>query len=73
MQALDFTIDYRSPADWWTSQSDFSVWFAGAVARASDDDLAAIGDAIDRHAERFAAGDGSLRIPARTWVAWAAA
>ena len=49
------------------------VWFAGAVARASDDDLAAIGDAIDRHAERFAAGDGSLRIPARTWVAWAAA
>jgi len=73
LEALDFTIDYRSAADWWASQSDFSVWFAGAVAGASDDVLAAVGDAIDRHAERFAAADGSLRIPARTWVAWAAA
>ena len=74
VEALDFPIDYPSAADWWASQCDFSVWFAQAVARASDDDLAAVGDAIDRHAERFAADDdASLRIPARTWVAWAAA
>jgi SAM-dependent methyltransferase len=73
VEAVDFTIDYRSAADWWASNSDYSTWFAAAVARASDDDLAAVGDAIDRHAERFAAGDGSLRIPARSWVAWAAA
>jgi SAM-dependent methyltransferase len=73
VEPLDFTIDYRSAADWWASQCDFSVWFAQAVARASDDDLAAAGDAIDRHAERFAAADGSLRVPARTWVGWAAA
>jgi SAM-dependent methyltransferase len=73
VEAVDFTIDYRSAADWWASNSDYSTWFAAAVARASDDDLAAVGDAIDRHAEHFAAGDGSLRIPARSWVAWAAA
>jgi SAM-dependent methyltransferase len=71
VEALDFTYDYRSAADWWASQSDYSVWFAQAVARASDDDLAAVGDAIDRHAERFATDEGSLRIPARSWVAWA--
>jgi SAM-dependent methyltransferase len=73
IEALEFTIDYRSASDWWASQSDFSNWFAQAVARASDDQLAAVGDAIDRHAERFTADDGTLRIPARTWVAWAAA
>jgi SAM-dependent methyltransferase len=73
VEPLDFTIDYRSAADWWQSQCEFSVWFANTVARASDDDLAEVSDAIDRHAERFAAGDGTLRIPARTWVAWAAA
>jgi ubiquinone/menaquinone biosynthesis C-methylase UbiE len=73
VEALEFTYEYRSAADWWASQSDFSVWFAAAVARASDDDLAAVGDAIDRHAERFATPDGTLRVPARTWLAWAAA
>jgi len=73
VEALDFTIDYRSAADWWASQSDFSTWFAAAVARAGDEPLAAVGDAIDRHAERFTTADGTMRIPARTWVAWAAA
>jgi hypothetical protein len=43
------------------------------VAGASDDDLAHVSDAIDRHAEQFAVEDGRLRVPARTWVAWAAA
>lgn len=73
VEALDFTIDYRSAVDWWESQSAFSSWFAQAVARADDDQLAAIGDAVDRHAERFMAEDGTVRIPASTWVAWAAA
>jgi SAM-dependent methyltransferase len=73
VEALDFTSHYRSAADWWTAHASLSKWFAEAVARAGDDELAAIGDAIDRHAERFAAPDGTLQIPARTWVAWAAA
>jgi SAM-dependent methyltransferase len=73
VEALDFTIRYRSAADWWNAQSASSAWFSDAVARAGDDDLAAVGDAVDRHAERFIQPDGALRIPARTWVAWAAA
>ena len=73
VEALDFTIPFRSAADWWSAQSAFSSWFADAVARADDEQLAAVGDAVDRHAERFAEPDGTLRIPARTWVAWAAA
>jgi SAM-dependent methyltransferase len=73
VEPLEFTIEYRSAADWWQSQSDFSRWFADAVARANDDDLAEVSDAVDRHAEQFAAEDGRLRIPARTWVGWAAA
>jgi SAM-dependent methyltransferase len=73
VEALDFTYHYPSAADWWTAHATISTWFAEAAARASDDELAAIGDAIDRHAERFAAPDGTLQIPARTWVAWAAA
>jgi ubiquinone/menaquinone biosynthesis C-methylase UbiE len=73
VEPLDFAFDYRSAADWWQSGCDCSRWFADAVARASDDELAEVSDAIDRHAERFAADEGALRIPARTWVAWAAA
>jgi SAM-dependent methyltransferase len=73
VEPLDFTIDYRSATDWWQSQSDFSVWFTKAVERVGDAELAEVSDAIDRHAERFTADDGALRLPARTWVGWAAA
>jgi SAM-dependent methyltransferase len=73
VESLEFTIPYRSAADWWAAQEALSSAFRAAVARAGDEDIAAVGDAVDRHAERFAAPDGTLRIPARTWVAWAAA
>jgi SAM-dependent methyltransferase len=73
VEPLDFTIDYRSVDDWWDAQSDLSARFGAAVSRAGEEDLAAVRAAVARHAERFAGEDGSLRIPARTWVAWAAA
>jgi SAM-dependent methyltransferase len=73
VEPLDFAYPYRSAADWWAAQTAFSTWFAEASARASDDDLAAMGDAVDRHAERFKHRDGTLHVPARTWVAWASA
>jgi SAM-dependent methyltransferase len=69
---LEFPITYRSAADWWAAQVALSSGFRAAVAQASDDDLAAVGDALDRRAERFAGPDGTLQIPARTWLAWAA-
>jgi SAM-dependent methyltransferase len=73
VEALEFPCDFRSAADWWAAQCDYSVWFAEAVENASDADIAAVSDAVDEHAQRFAAADGTLRIPARTWVAWAVA
>jgi SAM-dependent methyltransferase len=73
VEALDFTIDYRSATDWWEAQSSFSSFFAQALARADADRLAEIRAAVDRHAERFSGADGHVRIPARTWVAWAGA
>jgi ubiquinone/menaquinone biosynthesis C-methylase UbiE len=72
VESLEFPIAYRSAADWWAAQVALSSGFRAAVAQASDDDLAAVGDALDRHAERFAGPDGTLQIPARTWLAWAA-
>jgi SAM-dependent methyltransferase len=73
VEALDFAIPYRSAADWWSAALKLSSFVASAADQASDDDLAAVGDAIDRHAERFTQPDGTLQIPARTWAAWAAA
>jgi SAM-dependent methyltransferase len=73
VEALDFTMDYPSAEDWWAAQSDFSSRFAAALRRAGEEDLAAVRAAVERHAERFADHGGALRIPARTWVAWAAA
>ena len=73
IEPLDFAVPYRSAADWWASQADLSMRFAGAAAAADDDALAAAGDALDAHAERFRTADGSLSVPARAWVAWAAA
>ena len=73
VEALDFTTDYASTDDWWDTQSEISSRFAAGLRQLSPDDRAATRAAIDRHAERFANGDGSLSIPARTWVAWAAA
>jgi SAM-dependent methyltransferase len=73
VESLEFPIAYRSAADWWAAQVALSSGFRAAVAQATDDDLAAVGDALDRHAERFATPDGTLQIPARTWLAWAAA
>jgi ubiquinone/menaquinone biosynthesis C-methylase UbiE len=73
IEPLEFTIDYASVDDWWKSQADLSAGFAAAVSRASDEDVAAVRAALERHAEVWAAAEGALRIPARTWVAWAAA
>ena len=56
-----------------TPSPTLSSRFAAILRQAGEEDLAAARAAVDRHAERFAAAEGTLRIPARTWVAWAAA
>jgi SAM-dependent methyltransferase len=73
VEALDFTMDFGSAADWWGYQSDVSARFSAALRQAGEEDLAAVRAAVDRHAERFTTSEGTIAIPARTWVAWAAA
>ena len=73
VELLDFAIGYRDAADWWESQSQLSTFFRSALAGVGTDEVAAVRAAVERHAERFAQPDGTLRIPARTWVAWAVA
>lgn len=73
VEPLDFPTEYRSPADWWQQTTACSSRFASAVAGAPDDMVDAVAEALDRHAEGFRQEDGTLRFPARTWVAWAAA
>jgi SAM-dependent methyltransferase len=73
IEPLDFPFVYRSASDWWATLLDCSKTLSGAVAQADDDTVAEIGDALDRHAEAFRATDGTLHVPARTWVACAAA
>jgi ubiquinone/menaquinone biosynthesis C-methylase UbiE len=73
VETLEFSIDYPSTDDWWASQSEFSSWFAGVVARGSAEEITAVRAAVDRHAEGFITPEGRLKLPARTWVAWAAA
>ena len=73
VEPLDFSMDYRSPADWWSTMTSCSRRFAEAVAEASADDVDAIGAALDEHAERFRGPERTVRVPARTWVAWASA
>ena len=73
VETLSFPIAYRSADDWWTSRADLSPGFTAALEGASPDDVAAVRAAIETGLERFAADDGTLSFPARTWVAWAAA
>ena len=73
VEALDFPLTYRSPADWWRTLLACSNRVATAVAQADDDVVDAIAESLDEHAESFRQPDGTLRVPARTWVAWAAA
>ncbi len=73
VEALEFPMDYPSAEDWWAAQSDLSTCFSSALRHAGEEDVAAVRAAVGRHAERFTQPDGTVRIPARTWVAWAAA
>jgi SAM-dependent methyltransferase len=73
VEALDFPIDYASVDDWWEAQTAQSTRFAAALRRASEEDLAAVRAEVEREAEQFRTAGGGLRVPARSWVAWAAA
>jgi len=73
VQAIEFHMHYEDFDDWWTSVTLTSVR-VGDADRAMD--FATRSDVLaelESIAEQFEQPDGSLKIPARTWVAAATA
>jgi SAM-dependent methyltransferase len=73
LDTVAFAIAYPSLDDWWESTRDFSMRFADATAGMDEPTKAEIQAALRDAAAPFTAADGSLTIPARTWVAAATA
>ncbi|HWM09655.1 MAG TPA: class I SAM-dependent methyltransferase [Solirubrobacteraceae bacterium] len=68
--SVAFTMRYASPAAWWERSKDMSERVGEAAARADEDEIVA---ALAEQAVEWTADDGSLAVPARTWVAAATA
>ena len=73
VEALDFTMDYASAEDWWEGQSATSGRLAAAISSGPREAIAEVRAAVLAAAASYAQPDGTLRIPARTWVASAEA
>ena len=70
---IDFRQRFESVAGWWGAMTKLSMRTANAVAgldaATRDDILAELAEVT----KPWTAADGSVAIPARTWVAWAEA
>ena len=73
VEALDFTYDYADADDWWATMLDMSQRMGGALAGADDATVAEIRAAVAERGAPYTAADGSISLPARTWVAAATA
>jgi SAM-dependent methyltransferase len=73
VEALDFTMDYASAEAWWEAQTRLSSRLASAIAAAPPETIAEVKAAVLAAAASFGGPEGTLRIPARTWVASAEA
>jgi SAM-dependent methyltransferase len=65
IEAVDFPIRYPSIDAWWATSQSMSI----RAGRAQLDDEAEFLEALANEAERWRQDDGSLSVPARTWVA----
>ena len=70
VESLPFTIRYPSVEAWWEATNDMSL---RVQERSSRDQDAEIIEALRVRARPWTAEDGSLAVPARTWVAAATA
>jgi SAM-dependent methyltransferase len=70
VESLPFTIRYPSVEGWWAATNDMSL---RVQERASRDQDGEIIESLRAKAEPWTAEDGSLALPARTWVAAATA
>jgi ubiquinone/menaquinone biosynthesis C-methylase UbiE len=73
VETIDFTFRHPSVRAWWEAARDMSQRVGDATAglsAAGEDEIVA---ALAGRAARWTAADGSLALPARTWVAVASA
>jgi SAM-dependent methyltransferase len=69
VEAIDFTFRHASVRAWWQTGRDMSQRIGDATAglsRGEEDEIVA---ALAERAAGWTAADGSLALPARTWVA----
>jgi SAM-dependent methyltransferase len=72
VQALDFEMKYASVRELWDVTRDMAARFRSATDPLGEAQTAEILDALAEAAAPWTAADGSLVMPARTWVASAA-
>ncbi|HEX8206054.1 MAG TPA: methyltransferase domain-containing protein [Solirubrobacteraceae bacterium] len=71
VEPLDFTMRMASRDDYFEHQRSLSTRFNEALAGMSPAEHTRVRDAIDELLEPFVTSDGSVELPARTWVAGA--
>jgi SAM-dependent methyltransferase len=69
IEPLEFPMRYAGADDWWDRGRDMSKRLTGATDALDRDTLADVRASLARTAERWTLEDGSLAVPACTWVA----
>jgi SAM-dependent methyltransferase len=67
--AVDFAMRYPSARGWWDEQAAMSMRLRDAAARIGRDEIDEVVAALEQRAAPWTQDDGSLALPARTWVA----
>jgi SAM-dependent methyltransferase len=70
VESLPFTVRYRSVDHWWEVANDIALRVRERASRDQDGEIL---EALSARAQQWTAEDGSLALPARTWVAAATA
>lgn len=73
IDAVDFSFTFASQDEHWEHQLAMSTQLARQVAGLSPAEHTALRDAVDARTAPYVADEGTLRLPARTWVAAASA
>ena len=73
VDTVEFTVGFRDVDAWWDATASIATRFADAVAGLDAAGREDLRTGLARGAEPFETADGRLEIPARTWVATAAA
>jgi SAM-dependent methyltransferase len=67
--AVDFAMRYPSARGWWDEQTAMSMRLRDAAAGMGRDEIDEVVAALEQRAAPWTQDDGSLALPARTWVA----